>query len=64
MAHFSKLWADWATPLVPAFDFATLASRLRQYGSPSCLARQQGKCEGRHLCADCQWSEGPERTSR
>lgn len=64
MAKFFTRWVDWATPLVPAFDSATLASRLGQVGSGACLARKQGKCEGREFCADCHWSEGTLRESR
>ncbi len=63
MAKFRRI-VDWATPLVPAFDFATLARRLRQLGSDPCLARKQGKCEGRENCPDCAWSEGPLRERR
>jgi hypothetical protein len=59
MTSFSKRVAGWATPLVPAFGFAALAARLRQFGAHACRARLQGRCEGRSLCADCQWAEGP-----
>ncbi len=64
MANFTKWLPGWATPLVPAFDFASLAARLGQVGSSACLARKQGKCEGRELCADCAWSESSPGESR
>ncbi len=63
MANFLRR-LNWATPLMPAFDFATLAARLRQLGAPACRAREQGQCEGRDHCADCAWSEGPLREDR
>lgn len=64
MANFSRLWADWATPLVPAFDLASIASRLGLKRSPECLTHEQGRCDRREQsCVDCQWSEGPERES-
>jgi hypothetical protein len=62
MAKFWRPWADWATPLAPVFDFASVASRLARPGSHECLTREQGRCDGRaQSCVDCQWSEGPER---
>lgn len=63
MGFFKKWLPGWATPLVPAFDLATLATRLGQVGAGACRARKQGRCEGKHLCADCAWSEGPEKRS-
>lgn len=50
---------NWATPLATGLDLRSLAARLRQNGTPSCRAREQGRCEGREHCPDCQWSEGP-----
>ncbi|TXF10384.1 hypothetical protein [Pelomicrobium methylotrophicum] len=59
LSRLSKL-LGWATPVPPAFDPATLAVRLG-HEKGSCLMRRQGRCPGRHLCADCPWAEGTAR---
>ncbi len=64
MTTFSRRLVGWATPLIPSFDFATLALRLRHVESNACLARKQGRCEGKYFCADCHWSEGSSRAHR
>lgn len=64
MAHNLRRLVDWATPLIPAFDVASLARQLGHIESNACLARKQGHCPGKSYCADCSWSEGPLRESR
>ena len=52
----------WATPLIPANDYASLARVLGHHsGKHACLARRQGKCPGLEFCPDCQWREGTSR---
>jgi hypothetical protein len=54
-------FVGWSTPIVPRFDYASLAQDLRHPDSANCLARQQGRCPGLEFCHDCTWREGSTR---
>lgn len=51
----------WSTPVVPRYEFASLAHVLRHPNSAQCLARRQGRCPGLEFCHDCTWREGSTR---
>lgn len=46
----------WAMPIADPLS-ATSTGRVlgREQG---CIMRRQGRCPGKDLCADCDWSEG------
>ena len=54
-------YIGWSTPVVPHYDYASLAQELRHRNSANCLARRQGKCPGLEFCHDCTWREGSTR---
>lgn len=64
MANTLRQLVGWATPVLPAFDTATLVRRLGHMETDTCLANKQGRCPGKFHCADCHWSEGPFREPR
>lgn len=64
MTNFAKQLVGWTTPLIPSFNFASLALRMGHVESDTCNSRKQGNCEGKYFCADCPWSEGPFRDPR
>lgn len=64
MTFLMKSQLGWATPLITAFDLASLAQRLGHVDKHSCNARKQGRCPGQDQCSDCAWSEGPSREPR
>jgi hypothetical protein len=54
-------FVGWSTPVVPRYDYASLAQDLGHKDSANCLARQQGRCPGLEFCHDCTWREGSTR---
>jgi hypothetical protein len=54
-------FVGWSTPVMPHYDYASLAQDLGHKDSANCLARQQGRCPGLEFCHDCTWREGSTR---
>jgi hypothetical protein len=54
-------FVGWSTPIMPRYDYASLAQDLGHKDSANCLARQQGRCPGLEFCHDCTWREGSTR---